>query len=129
METRKLTRLIALFGALACARGASAQGDLDILLRTVPPIVMIQFDTSGSMSNAVLPPQYITDRGTGSGSPPWNWFNTPTTGLGTPPRLAAQVVSLASPSDWNARGSASQIVQIDRGEPTEEVVEEEPSLA
>ena len=66
MNTRTLTRTIALIAALASATQVRAQGDLDILLRSVPPVVMIQFDTSGSMSNIVLPTKYLDDRGAGS---------------------------------------------------------------
>ena len=104
MESRKLTRTIALLAALVCASHARAQGDLDILLRTVPPVVIIQFDTSGSMRNIVLPSKYITDRGAGQ---PTNWFNTPTNGTGTPARLAARVVNAASPNNWNAVGGGA----------------------
>jgi type IV pilus assembly protein PilY1 len=103
MFTKALTRTIALFAALVCASQARAQGDLDILLRTVPPVVMIQLDTSGSMSNITLPPKYYTDRGTGS---PSIWYNTPTTGpadnVATPQderRGAARV-----DSTWHANG-------------------------
>ncbi len=104
METRKLTRTIALVAALACASHARAQGDLDILLRTVPPVIIIQFDTSGSMRNAILPEQYLSDRGAGS---PTNWFNRPTNGTGTPPRLAARVVNSTSPLNYNAAGGGA----------------------
>ncbi len=69
----RVTGVLILLGALALSRDARAQaGDLDILSRTVPPVVMLQFDTSGSMRNIVLPSQYITARGTGS---PSVWFN------------------------------------------------------
>jgi len=108
METKTLTRLIALvgvLGALTVARDARAQaGDLDILSRSVPPVVIIQFDTSGSMQNIILPEKYVTDRGAGS---PANWFNTPTTGGGTPARLAARVVNGVSPTNYNAAGGGA----------------------
>ncbi len=67
------SRILIFCAALALARDVRAQaGDLDILSRTVPPIVMLQFDTSGSMKNIILPPKYLTDRGAGS---PTVWFN------------------------------------------------------
>ncbi len=112
MATRTLTRTIALVAVLVCASHARAQGDLDILLRTVPPVVMIQVDTSGSMANIILPPQYVVDRGVSPAPllPPANWFNTPVDGS-TPadgiPRLAAQVVSGPSPQDWNSNGTGA----------------------
>ncbi|MEX2208743.1 MAG: hypothetical protein WEF50_21210, partial [Myxococcota bacterium] len=109
MATRTLTRTIALVAALACAAQVRAQGDLDILLRTVPPIVMIQFDTSGSMSNVVLPTQYLADRGTGSGSPPWVWFNTPDNDAVNRP--AADRGDGVSPNNWvsvTSTGSSSE---------------------
>ena len=50
MTTNRLTRALVLIAALALTREARAQGgDLDILSRTVPPVVMIQLDTSSSM--------------------------------------------------------------------------------
>ncbi|MFI5314880.1 MAG: pilus assembly protein [Myxococcota bacterium] len=64
MTSNRLARVLVVCAALALAREVRAQaGDLDILSRTVPPIVIIQFDTSGSMSNLILPDQYLTDRG------------------------------------------------------------------
>src|SRR5258706_10354959 len=73
MSRSPFSRILIVCGALAFARDARAQaGDLDILSRTVPPIVMLQFDTSGSMKNVILPPKYLTDRGAGS---PTKWFN------------------------------------------------------
>ncbi|HTO69663.1 MAG TPA: PilC/PilY family type IV pilus protein [Myxococcota bacterium] len=63
---------------LAFARDVRAQaGDLDILSRTVPPDVMLMLDSSGSMSNLILPPQYVIDRIAGGKSYPtsMNWFN------------------------------------------------------
>jgi len=109
MFTKALTRTIALVAALASATSVRAQGDLDILLRTVPPVVMIQFDTSGSMSNIVLPSQYIADRGTGTGAPPWNWFNTPANSPATRP--AADRGNGVSPNNWvsvTSTGSSSE---------------------
>ncbi len=113
MKTMTLTRTIALVAALACAKEVRAQGDLDILLRTVPPIVMIQLDTSGSMSNVTLPAEYLAVRGAALPPPanpfPSIWFNTPTDGS-TPadgiPRLAARVVngSAASLTNYNPAG-------------------------
>jgi Tfp pilus tip-associated adhesin PilY1 len=110
VETKTLTRLIALvgvLGALTVARDARAQaGDLDILSRSVPPVVMIQFDTSGSMQNIILPQKYLTDRGAGS---PTNWFNTPTNHTGTPLRLAAELVNgtSASGTNFNSAGGGA----------------------
>ncbi|HTO07447.1 MAG TPA: PilC/PilY family type IV pilus protein [Myxococcota bacterium] len=64
MASKRLVRILSLFAALALAREVRAQaGDLDILSRTVPPIVMLQFDTSGSMKNIILPDAYLTARG------------------------------------------------------------------
>ena len=83
MTKNNLARTIALFATLACALGASAQGDLDILLRRVPPVVMIQFDTSGSMRHVVLPEEYRADRGAGA---PAVWFNTPANDAATASR-------------------------------------------
>jgi len=67
--------LLVCAAALGLARDVRAQSDLDILSRTVPPIVIIQFDSSGSMKNAVLPDQYLKNRGNGN---PANWFNRTT---------------------------------------------------
>ncbi|MGH9888614.1 MAG: hypothetical protein ACREBE_23985, partial [bacterium] len=106
MKTKTLTRLIALLSvvaALGVARDARAQaGDLDILSRSVPPVVMIQFDTSGSMQNIILPQKYLTDRGAGS---PTTWFNTPTTGS----RPAAELVNgtSASGTNFNSAGGGA----------------------
>ena len=64
--------------AFAPANDARAQnGDLDILSRTVPPEVIIMLDSSGSMSNLILPPQYLTDRVAGGKVYPtsMNWYN------------------------------------------------------
>jgi len=102
MESRTLTRTIALVAALACASDARAQGDLDILLRTVPPIVMIQFDTSGSMKRIVLPAKYRTDRGAGS---PSVWFNTPDNDAVNRP--AANRGDGISPNNWVSVTSTS----------------------
>jgi len=75
MSRNHFSRILIFCAALALARDARAQaGDLDILSRTVPPIVMIQFDTSGSMKNIILPPQYLTDRGASYPSPEV-WYN------------------------------------------------------
>src|SRR5262245_46429158 len=77
MKQDKLSVIV--LGALAIALAfatpneARAQaGDLDILSRSVPPIVMLQVDSSGSMRNIILPQKYLTDRGA---SNPTVWFN------------------------------------------------------
>src|SRR4029434_8659014 len=108
METKTLTRLIALvgvLGALTVARDERAQaGDLAILSRSVPPIVIIQFDTSGSMRNVILPEQYLAARGTGT---PSIWWNTPTNSPTTRP--AAQLVNgtTTSGTNFNSAGGGT----------------------
>jgi type IV pilus assembly protein PilY1 len=75
MASKHLARILSLLGALALAREVRAQaGDLDILSRTVPPIVMLQFDTSGSMKNLILPDAYLAARGANYPTT-INWFN------------------------------------------------------
>jgi Tfp pilus tip-associated adhesin PilY1 len=75
MSRSHFSRILIFCAALALARDARAQaGDLDILSRTVPPIVMLQFDTSGSMKNIILPPKYLTDRGATYPTPEV-WYN------------------------------------------------------
>jgi type IV pilus assembly protein PilY1 len=103
MTTKRITRVLVLCAALALTRESRAQGgDLDILSRTVPPIVMIQFDTSGSMRNVILPQKYITDRGTGS---PSVRFNTPTNDATNRP--ASRLVSGAAPNNFTSVTSSS----------------------
>ena len=106
METNKLARLIALLGvlgALGIARDARAQaGDLDILSRSVPPVVMIQFDTSGSMRQIVLPENYRTDRGA---SNPSVWFNRPNTDATNRPAAFRDVST--SPLNWEDSGTGT----------------------
>jgi Tfp pilus tip-associated adhesin PilY1 len=98
-----IARALVLLAAVALARDARAQaGDLDILSRTVPPVVMIQFDTSGSMRNNVLPPKYITDRGAGS---PAVWFNLPSNDPTNRP--ASRIVSGAAPNNFTSASSFS----------------------
>ena len=96
---------LALALAFAPANHARAQaGDLDILSRTVPPIVMIQFDTSGSMQNIILPDKYITDRGAGS---PAVWFNRVTNNGATPAGcVGAACYSTTSPASRLVSGAA-----------------------
>jgi Tfp pilus tip-associated adhesin PilY1 len=52
--------IAALCGALA-ATPVRAASDLDLLSNSVPPNLMILFDTSGSMTDALPPAQYFTD--------------------------------------------------------------------
>ena len=78
MISRRITLTLLLLAGLLAARDAFAQaGDLDILSRTVPPDVMLMLDSSGSMSNLLMPPQYLTDRVAGGLTYPtsMNWFN------------------------------------------------------
>ena len=79
MASKRITRSLVLvvLSALALARGVRAD-DLDILSRTVPPDVVIMLDSSGSMSNIILPDEYLTARGTMTNGNPANWFNKPT---------------------------------------------------
>lgn len=105
MTTTHISRILVLCAALLLARDARAQaGDLDILSRTVPPVVVIQLDTSGSMRNVILPQKYITDRGAGS---PTVWFNTPTNSAATRP--ASRIVSGASPNNWHSGTTTGSI--------------------
>src|SRR5574338_1249387 len=84
----------ALFSAAADDARAQA-GDLDILSRAVPPIVMLQVDSSGSMRNIILPQKYLTDRGAGN---PAVWFNAPN----DPNSLASQLdTTYLTPTDPN----------------------------
>jgi Tfp pilus tip-associated adhesin PilY1 len=71
MKAHPLFRLAVVAAALAFASQARAQGDMDFLTETVPPNVMIQFDTSGSMRAVILPEQYKTARGTAGPSQTW----------------------------------------------------------
>src|SRR5262245_30192162 len=92
--------------AFAPAHEARAQaGDLDILSRTVPPIVMLQVDSSGSMRNIILPQKYLTDRGT---SNPTVWFNRPTNN-GQILRAGATTLLGCTGPCYSATSAASQI--------------------
>ncbi|MBM4335552.1 MAG: hypothetical protein FJ108_06510 [Deltaproteobacteria bacterium] len=102
MTKKNLARTIALFATLACALGAHAQGDLDILLRRVPPVVMIQFDTSGSMRQMVLPEKYRTDRGSAN---PEFWFHWPVNSTSTRPAVYRDVST--SPNNWEDSGTGN----------------------
>jgi len=86
MKQHKLSLVV--LGALAIAlvfahadEARAQAGDLDILSRSVPPIVMLQVDSSGSMKNIILPQKYLTDRGA---SNPTVWFNRVTNNGATP---------------------------------------------
>jgi Tfp pilus tip-associated adhesin PilY1 len=102
MKTYKPFMLAVLLGAFAFASGARAQGvgDMDFLTSSVPPNVMIQFDTSGSMRQVVLPDDYRADRGTGN---PSVWFNRPSNSTATRP--AAFIDTSTSPNNWENSGS------------------------
>src|SRR5262249_52565695 len=109
MKQHKLS-FIAL-GAVAIALGLSradevhAQaGDLDILSRSVPPIVMLQVDSSGSMRNIILPPKYLTDRGAGN---PTIWFSRVTTNAGIPTGCGA---SPLPPCTYSTTSPASRLI-------------------
>ena len=101
---------LVVLGALAIAltfapadEARAQAGDLDILSRSVPPIVMIQFDTSGSMQNIILPDKYVTDRGAGTPTVSFNRITnnrqTPAGAASPPPRATAPP---APPRAWSA---------------------------
>jgi Tfp pilus tip-associated adhesin PilY1 len=78
MKALPLFRLAVVAGALALASGARAQGDMDFLTTAVPPNVVIQLDTSGSMRSVILPPEYVADRGVAGASQTWFFTDTAT---------------------------------------------------
>ncbi|HTO55446.1 MAG TPA: PilC/PilY family type IV pilus protein [Myxococcota bacterium] len=93
----RVVSVLCIAGSLAFARDARAQaGDLDILSRTVPPIVIIQFDSSGSMKNIILPDQYLSDRGAGN---PSVWFNVSNNATSFPASLISTTWKSSSTSE------------------------------
>ncbi len=102
MKPTTLLTFAVLLGALTLSSGARAQGvgDMDFLSTSVPPNVVIQFDTSGSMRQIVLADKYRTDRGAGS---PSVWFNRPSNSPSTRP--AAYIDTTTSPNNWENSGT------------------------